>query len=32
MLELFLYAKDDSDIDGFSNMKWIWAMCKVGNQ
>ena len=23
--------KDDSDIDGFSNRKWIAAMCKVGN-
>ena len=23
--------KDDSDIDGFSNRKWVSAMCKVGN-
>ena len=24
-------SKDDSDIDGFSNRKWVSAMSKVGN-
>ena len=23
--------KDESDIDGLSNRKWVSAMCKVGN-
>ena len=26
-----IMPKDDSDIDGFSNRKWVSAMCKVRN-